>query len=171
LTITEAVSALERLSVRPVIKDDGSLSLQGPKSSLAEAAALVKPVKPELLAHLHRLEDRHRSDLGKLVEVEPGVWTHTGCEQIAADIIAGNSVPVLVQEQPARPHGSPVYGLTLNGHLVTLPRQPAAELRDPTRSVTGEGWPQWYPRLAGDLVTVGSKPTFSKDKQTQNEAA
>jgi hypothetical protein len=56
-----------------------------------------------------------------------------------------------------RPAGWPTYGLTRRGSVVGLPRPPGAERKDPVRSVTGPGWPAWFPVRATDPI-VETRP-------------
>ena len=154
MTPRELIAALARLGVRVNLKDNGGLRLQGPKSSLAEAADLVKSIKAELIEYLVRLGDRHRNDLDNMVEVERGVWTNPSATDLVKDIISGESINDLVEaEQPQRPPGRLVYGMTKAGRLCELPRKEADELRDPVTHVTAENWNDWYLRTAGDAIT------------------
>ena len=155
MTPRETIITLARLGVRVNLKDSGGLRLQGPKIALEQAAALVRPIKAELIEHLVRLRVRHRNDLDNMVETSPGVWTTPGLEDLVRDIIAGDSFIDMVQEQqpPQRPPGRPIYGLTKHGRLCELPRVESAELRDPVTHVTAEGWDDWYLRTAGDVIT------------------
>ena len=154
MTPRETIITLARLGVRVNLKDDGGLRLEGPKSSLAEAADLVKSIKAELIEYLVRLGDRHRNDLDNLVEIEPGVWTNPSATDLVKDIISGESINDLVEaEQPQRPTGRAIYGMTKHGRLCELPRKESDELRDPVTHLTAEGWDDWYPRTAGDVIT------------------
>ncbi len=66
-----------------------------------------------------------------------------------------------VRDEPdvPRPAGRPTYGLTRRGSVVELPRRPGAERNDPVRSVTGPGWPAWFPvRRTDPLVESARGP-------------
>jgi hypothetical protein len=60
-------------------------------------------------------------------------------------IVDAAVAPVRDEPDVPPPTDWPSYGLTRRGHVVEIPRRPSAERSDPVQSVTGPGWPAWYP--------------------------
>jgi hypothetical protein len=60
-------------------------------------------------------------------------------------IVDAAVAPVRNEPDVPRPTDWPSYGLTRRGHVVEIPRRPCAERNDPVQSVTGLGWPAWFP--------------------------
>jgi hypothetical protein len=60
-------------------------------------------------------------------------------------IVDAAVAPVRNELDMPRPTDWPCFGLTRRGHVVEIPRRPSAERSDPVQSVTGLGWPAWFP--------------------------
>ncbi len=85
---------------------------------------------------------------------DEGIWPH----QLA--------VEVMPHERHVRPKGKPSYGRTRDGHYVELTNgRPASEEKhDPVVTVSGEGWPAWFPVQDGDFEKTTNPHVYPKSK-------